>query len=437
MDDLAQRRDAFLERLLQSTRGTFELFSIYIGVRLGLYEALARGGPQTSTELASRTATVERYVREWLEQQTVAGILEVDDERAEARKRRFTLPAAYVEVLVDQDSLNYLAPLTRLVAGAVHPLDAVLEAYRSGGGVAYADYGVDVREGQAGVNRAMFLKQLGREWLPAIPDVHARLGADPPARIADVGCGAGWSSIGMAQSYPKVLVDGFDLDVASLDLARANAAAAGLADRIKFHTRDAGDPEQLAGRYDLVTAFECIHDMAQPVSALKAMRRLAGARGGRPRGGRAGRRHVHRRRNRCRMDDVRVEHPSLSARRNGRHAVDGDRHRPARAHAAALRGRSGLSPDGDPGNRQSLLSVLSAPRVRTRLPRLSPGRPWEDRTEARGPARRCSMRFAVIGGTGVAGHHVVEALRRGGHAHYAGKRVQEALLSPGRPDDDA
>lgn len=278
MENTVQRRDAFLERLLQSTRGTFELFSIYIGVRLGFYEALARGGPLTSTELASRTATAERYIREWLEQQTVAGILEVDDERAEAWKRRFSLPEAYVEVLVDQDSLNYLAPLTQLVAGAVHPLAAVLAAYRSGGGVPYADYGVDLREGQAGVNRAMFLKQLGSEWLPAIPDVHARLRADPQARIADVGCGAGWSSIGMAQSYPKVLVDGFDLDAASVDLARGNAARAGLANRVQFHTRDAGDPE-LAGRYDLVTAFECIHDMSQPVRALQAMRRLAGDRG--------------------------------------------------------------------------------------------------------------------------------------------------------------
>ncbi len=274
-DTMAGKRDAFLERLLQSTRGTFELFSIYIGVRLGFYEALAAGGPLTSVQLASRSATSERYTREWLEQQTVTGILEVDDEKAEARHRRFSLPAAYVEVLVDQDSLNYLAPLTRLMAGAVHPLASILEAYRTGGGVPYADYGADLREGQAGINRAMFLKQLGSEWLPAMPDVHARLMADPPARIADLGCGAGWSSIGIAQSYPRVFVDGFDLDEASVDLARGNAEAAGLADRVKFHLRDAGSPE-LAGRYDLVTAFECLHDMSQPVSALKVMRHLAG-----------------------------------------------------------------------------------------------------------------------------------------------------------------
>ena len=277
-DTLARTRDAFIDRLLQSTRGTFELFSIYIGVRLGFYDTLRGGTPLTSTELASRTGTAERYVREWLEQQAVNGILEVDDEKADARRRRFRLPAAYEEVLANRESLNYLAPLTRLVAGAVHPLAAVLDAYRTGGGVPYADYGADLREGQAAINRAMFVQQLGRDWLPAMPDVHARLLAEPPARVADVGCGAGWSSIGMAQSYPRIAVDGFDLDDASVELARSNAAAAGIADRVSFHVRDAGSAE-LAGRYDLVTAFECVHDMSQPVRALEAMRRLAGDRG--------------------------------------------------------------------------------------------------------------------------------------------------------------
>ena len=275
IDALTQRRDAFVERLLQATRGTFEIFSIYLGVRLGFYDALATAGLLNSAELASRTGTHERYVREWLEQQTVAGILEVENEQAETTARRFRLPRAYAEVLVDQDSLNYLAPLTRLVAGVVHPLEALVEAYRSGGGVPYADYGIDLREGQAGMNRAIFLKQLAQEWLPAIADVHARLLSDPPARIADVGCGAGWSSVGMAQCYPHVRVDGFDLDEASIELARENAAGAGLIDRVQFYLRDAGDP-QLAGRYDLVTAFECLHDMSQPVAALKAMRQLAG-----------------------------------------------------------------------------------------------------------------------------------------------------------------
>jgi SAM-dependent methyltransferase len=267
------QRDAFVERLLKSTSGMFDIFTIYIGHKLGFYRALAQGKALTSTELAARTASHERYVREWLEQQTVAGILEVENPADQATSRRFRLPAPLAEVLAEQDSLNYLAPLAQLAVGAVHPLAAVLEAYRSGGGVPFGAFGPDLREGQAGMNRAMFLQQLGQEWLPAVPDIHARLQADPPARVADFGCGAGWSSIGLAQAYPKVKVDGFDLDAPSIELAQANLRQANLNGRVKFHVRDAGDPT-LSGHYDLVTAFECVHDMSDPVRALQTMRHL-------------------------------------------------------------------------------------------------------------------------------------------------------------------
>ena len=277
------QRDAFVERLLKSAAGVFETFSIYIGDRLGYYRALAGAagaetgaGWLTAAELAARTGTAERYAREWLEQQTVAGILAVEDERPGPEARRFRLPAGHAEVLVDEESLNYLAPLAQLLVAVTRPLPALLDAYRTGGGVPLSAYGADFREGQAGINRAVFLKQLGEEWLPAIPDVHRRLRAAPPtapARVADFGCGAGWSSVGIARSYPAVRVDGYDLDAPSVALARANAAAAGVDDRVTFDVRDAGDPE-LAGRYDLVCAFESIHDMADPVGALRTMRRL-------------------------------------------------------------------------------------------------------------------------------------------------------------------
>lgn len=267
------QRDAFVERMLKSTSGMFDIFTIYMGHKLGFYQALAQGEALTSVELAARTASHERYAREWLEQQTVAGILEVENHTGEATSRRFRLPAPHAEVLAEQDSLNYLAPLAQLAVGAVHPLAAVLEAYRSGGGVPFSAFGPDLREGQAGMNRAMFLQQLGQEWLPAIPDIHARLQADPPARIADFGCGAGWSSIGLVQAYPKVKVDGFDLDAPSIELAQANLRQANLNGRVKFHVRDAGDPT-LSGHYDLVTAFECVHDMSDPVGALQTMRHL-------------------------------------------------------------------------------------------------------------------------------------------------------------------
>lgn len=268
-----KQRDAFVERLLQSTGGVFDIFTIYIGDRLGFYQALSRNGGLTSVELAGRTNTHERYVREWLEQQTVIGILEVEDAEANPTARRFRLPTAYAEVLVERDNVNYLAPLAQLVAGVVHPLTSVVDAFRNGGGVPLREYGPDFREGQGAINRVTFLQELGQQWLPAIPDVHTRLQADPPARVADIGCGVGWSSIGMAQAYPQARVDGYDLDAPSIELAWANARSAGLNGEVKFHVRDAADPS-LEGQYDLVTAFECVHDMSDPVAALQTMRRL-------------------------------------------------------------------------------------------------------------------------------------------------------------------
>lgn len=158
---IAQQRDAFVDRLLQSVGGVWDIFTIHIGDRLGLYRALAELGSSTSAELAAHTNTHERYVREWLEQQATVGILEVESLGTRPSDRRFRLPAGHVEVLTDQESLNYLAPLAQIAVGVVHPIGAVLEAFKHGGGVPYHDYGVDLREGQAGMNRNMFLYELG------------------------------------------------------------------------------------------------------------------------------------------------------------------------------------------------------------------------------------------------------------------------------------
>jgi 2-polyprenyl-3-methyl-5-hydroxy-6-metoxy-1,4-benzoquinol methylase len=141
--------------------------------------------------------------------------------------------------------------------------------------VPYEDYGIDLHEGQAGCTLPQILHFLTQEWIPTMPDIHVRLQADPPARVADIGMGLGWSSITIARAYPNVRVDGFDLDEASVRAANANAEAAGVADRVTFEARDAGDPA-LAGRYDFALAIECIHDMPNPVAVLGSMRRLVG-----------------------------------------------------------------------------------------------------------------------------------------------------------------
>lgn len=270
--------DELVERLFNATIAAMDLFSVYLGDRLGYYRTLAHDGPATSGELAQRTGTAERYAREWLEQQAVSGILECRNPDTDTAERRFRLPDGYEAVLIDPDSLTAMVPMARLMAGCVKPLPQILEAYRTGVGVPFEDYGLDMAEGQAGSTRPQFIHLLTQEWLPAMPGVHARLHTDPPARVADIGMGMGWSSIAIANAYPLAHVDGFDLDEASVTAARANAEAAGVADRVTFHHRDAGDPD-LSERYDLALAVECIHDMSDPVTVLAAMRRLVGGNG--------------------------------------------------------------------------------------------------------------------------------------------------------------
>jgi 2-polyprenyl-3-methyl-5-hydroxy-6-metoxy-1,4-benzoquinol methylase len=149
----------------------------------------------------------------------------------------------------------------------------VLDAFRTGDGVPYADYGADLHDGQASFTRPLFDNLLATEWFPAVPAIHDRLNGDPPARVADVACGLGRSSIAIAGGYPKVTVDGIDLDPASISQARQLLRESGVADRVAFACRDAADPE-LSGRYDLVTIFEALHDMVYPVDVLRAAREM-------------------------------------------------------------------------------------------------------------------------------------------------------------------
>lgn len=264
--------DEFAERVLGSVLGALETWSIYVGDKLGLYDTIAKLGSVSESELSAKSDMHHRYAREWLEHQVTSGILDVDDPTLEPGSRKYSIPASHAEVLTDRDSLAYLAPFVRLVVAGGIQMPGLLDAYQSGGGVSWTEFGTDMRTGQAEMNRPWFMSELGSTWFPSVPNIHALLQAG--GTVADVGCGEGWSAIAMALAYPNITVDGYDIDEPSMEAARHHAAAAGVADRVKFHSVDAGMMDRETG-YDLVTAFECIHDLPDPVSVLKTMHKIS------------------------------------------------------------------------------------------------------------------------------------------------------------------
>jgi len=227
------------------------------------------GRPVTAPELARQASIAPRYAREWLEHQAANGVLRLEADSEDPDARRFSLPAEHAAVLADRDDLDFLAWLGRGGVAGFSRLPDVAQAFRTGGGVSWEQFGDPMRLTQGDANRPLFLHALARDYLAAIPDVHARLTAG--GRVAEIGHGMGWAAIGMARAYPNVTVDGYDIDAPSVAYARENARAYGVEDRVRFTATDAA---QAAGEYDLVTAFECIHDMPRPVEVLRAMRSM-------------------------------------------------------------------------------------------------------------------------------------------------------------------
>lgn len=268
--------EEFAGKLFTSCLATMELANVELGVRLGLYEAMAGAGPSTAGDLASLANIAERYAREWLEQQAVAGVVEVDDANCPADERRFSLSNAHAHVLIDDDSEACMKPCAAVVPWVAKAIDIMVEEFRSGTGAAFGLF--DLHDVQAAFTRPVFVNHLTQNWLPALPNVQARLAAGDRVRIAEIGCGEGLASITIARAYPNAEVDGYDLDDASISAARQSAADADVADRARFEVRDAADPD-IHGDYDLVMAVEMLHDVPDPVGILRTMRRLAGEQG--------------------------------------------------------------------------------------------------------------------------------------------------------------
>jgi 2-polyprenyl-3-methyl-5-hydroxy-6-metoxy-1,4-benzoquinol methylase len=261
------------ERLMNATIGTLELFGVYLGVRLGLYENL-QSSAMTVPELAERAGIHPRYAQEWLEQQAVAGVLVVEAEADDAHQRRYALPEAHVGVLADPDDASHLAPFAQMVVGIAQALDDVVAAYRTGTGVPYARYGADFRHGQGNINRPAFSQALVPEWLAAVDGVTEALANG--GRLADLGCGHGWSTIAVARAFPGAEVIGVDSDAASIEDARGHAARSGV--DVRFACADASLLAE-QGPFDVILLLEALHDLSRPDQVLAAARQALAADG--------------------------------------------------------------------------------------------------------------------------------------------------------------
>jgi 2-polyprenyl-3-methyl-5-hydroxy-6-metoxy-1,4-benzoquinol methylase len=249
----------FLGRVIGDGAAAFAGLSTAIGARLGLYTAMAGAGPLTSRELADRTGSVERYVREWLAAQ-VAGEYVLYDPATDA----YTLPDEHAAVLADPTSPTFAIGSFLILQGLYGTEDALVEAFRTGDGVGWQQHGPALFDGVATFFRPGYAAALVSEWLPALDGVVEKL--ERGASVADVGCGFGHSTLLMAQAFPESRFVGYDFHGPSIDAARQMAGEQGLGHRVRFEVATAQDFP--GGNYDLVTFFDCLHDLGDPGSAL-------------------------------------------------------------------------------------------------------------------------------------------------------------------------
>lgn len=262
-----QKVDTFAERLFGDLNAGMTCITLYVGHKLGLFDALNQAGPVTSQQFAQLTGNSERYMREWLFCLAAGEYIDYD-----AASETFSLSTEHAQVLIDPDNPSYALGVMAWIPSVMGALPTLMEAFRTGGGVPLEEYGRDFVDAQGFCNRPMFKNDYVSTWIPAMPDVHTKL--QQGGRVAEVGCGIGWSSIALAQGFPNAQVEGIDPDEASIKEARRNAAESGVSNQVTFHLKTV-EEAPCQGPYDLVTAFECIHDMPYPVEALRQMRQLA------------------------------------------------------------------------------------------------------------------------------------------------------------------
>jgi 2-polyprenyl-3-methyl-5-hydroxy-6-metoxy-1,4-benzoquinol methylase len=235
---------------------------VYIGQKLGLYKALAAEGPLKPVELAQKTSTNERYIREWLVNQAASGYVDYD-----ATSGRYSLANEQAAALSDESSPFFVGGGFYVIKAMTAAVSRIEDSFKNGGGILWGDHDPDLFVGTERFFRPGYATHLIASWIPALTGVEAKLKAG--GKVADVGCGHGSSTIIMAQAYPNSRFWGFDNHQQSIETARQRAEDAGVSDRITFEVASAGDFPSVDGGYELVAFFDCLHDMGDPVSACK------------------------------------------------------------------------------------------------------------------------------------------------------------------------
>jgi 2-polyprenyl-3-methyl-5-hydroxy-6-metoxy-1,4-benzoquinol methylase len=261
-DAATDAASAFTGRVLGDTAAVATVVLAALGDRLGLFASLATDGPATSDELAARTGTDERYVREWSAGLIAAGYLERD-----AVDGRIVLPAAHLPTLAQEAGPTFFGGVYQELVGGIQRFHGVADAFRTGGGVALEDLHEDVWLGTERFTAGWHRNLLVQQWLPLMPEVEARLRAG--ARVVDVGCGAGRGAVALAKAFPACTVVGYDAHAPVVERARALATEAGVADRVSFAVLDAA--EGLPERFDVITTFDVLHDAVDPQRLLTAI----------------------------------------------------------------------------------------------------------------------------------------------------------------------
>ena len=267
-----QKVDQLAERIINETNSAISCLTLYLGHKLDLFNSLKKVGPLTSSELAAKTNYSERYIREWLECMTVNGYIEYDPST-----NKFNISEEHAIVFCDRDNSAYTIPFVYWIPSLSSAMDKLLEAFRTGKGISYSSYGIDLLFAQGEGNRPMFVNDIAI-WISSMPDIENKLKSEG-GRVLEVGCGDGWASISLAKYFPLVKIDAIDPDSSSIDNASKNVSDEGLEERISLYATTI-EKAPVKEKYDLVMTFESIHDMAYPIESLRKMKEIVSTNGG-------------------------------------------------------------------------------------------------------------------------------------------------------------